>query len=145
MRQPFFDVDSGELLVRGLPGVDSTLVIGPNELIAVTEQTAQRVALDTLEPRSTLARATGGSWALDVSLDGRTLLNVGWNNRLTLYDLTRDIVLGEPIDTSGAGVAAVTSPPTARRWSRRCPMASCSGISFPNTRRSPRARWSAVS
>ena len=41
---------------------------------------------------------------MDVSLDGRTLLNVGWNNRLTLYDLTRDIVLGEPIDTSGAGV-----------------------------------------
>ena len=99
-----FDVDSGELLVRGLPGVDSTLVIGPNELIAVTEQTAQRVALDTLQPRSTLARATGGSWALDVSLDGRTLLNVGWNNRLTLYDLTRDIVLGEPIDAGGAGV-----------------------------------------
>ena len=42
--------------------------------------------------------------ALDVSLDGRTLLNVGWNNRLTLYDLTRDIVLGEPIDTGGADV-----------------------------------------
>ena len=39
-----------------------------------------------------------------MSLDGRTLLNVGSNNRLTLYDLTRDIVLGEPIDTSGAGV-----------------------------------------
>ena len=39
-----------------------------------------------------------------MSLDGRTLLNVGWNNRLTLYDLTRDIVLGEPIDAGGAGV-----------------------------------------
>ncbi len=99
-----FDIQTGELLVRGLPGVDSTLVIGPDELIAVTGQTAQRVALDTLQPRSSLARATGGSWAMDVSLDGRTLLNVGWNNRLTLYDLTRDIVLGEPIAPGDAGV-----------------------------------------
>ena len=99
-----FDIQTGEMLVSGLPDVDSTLVIGTDELIAVTEQTAQRVALDTLQPRSTLARATGGSWALDVSLDRRTLLNVGLNNRLTLYDLTRDIVLGEPIDTSGGGV-----------------------------------------
>ena len=99
-----FDIQTGELLVRGLSGVDSTLVVGPNELIAIAGETAQRVALDTLEPRSSLARATGGSRALDVSLDGRTLLNVGSNNRLTLYDLTRDIVLGEPIDTGGAGV-----------------------------------------
>lgn len=99
-----FDIQTGELLVKGLRGVDSTLVIGPDELIAVTGQTAQRVALDTLEPLSSLARATGGSWAMDVSLDGRTLLNVGWNNRLTLYDLTRDIVLGEPIVPGDAGV-----------------------------------------
>ena len=41
---------------------------------------------------------------MDVSLDGRTLLNVGRNNRLTLYDLTRDIVLGEPIVSGIVGV-----------------------------------------
>ena len=99
-----FDVATGELLARGLQGVDETLVIGPDELIAITDETAQRVELDTLQPRSSLARATGGSQALDVSLDGRTLLNVGWNNRLTLYDLTRDIVIGGPIDASGADV-----------------------------------------
>ena len=99
-----FDIQSGELLVRGLLGVDETLVIGPDELIAITDETAQRVALDTLEPLSSLPRATGGSQAIDKSIDGRTLLNVGWNNRLTLYDLTRDIVLGEPLDTSDAGV-----------------------------------------
>ncbi|WP_457098779.1 nSTAND1 domain-containing NTPase [Microbacterium sp. P5_E9] len=99
-----FDVLTGEPLVSGLSGVDETLVVGPDELIAVTAQTVQRVALETLRPRSSLARSTGGSQALDVSLDGRTLLNVGWNNRLTLYDLTRDIVLGEPVDASGTVV-----------------------------------------
>lgn len=92
-----FDLSTGDLVARGLPGVDETLVIGQDELIAVTAETVQRVALGTLEPTSSLARATGGSRAMDLSLDGRTLLNVGWNGRLTLYDLTRDIVLGEPI------------------------------------------------
>jgi DNA-binding SARP family transcriptional activator len=99
-----FDLQTGDLVVRGLLGVDETLVIGQDELIAVTDETVQRVALDTLEPRSSLPRATGGSQAMDVSADGRTLLNVGWNNRLTLYDLTRDIVLGEPIAAETIGI-----------------------------------------
>jgi DNA-binding SARP family transcriptional activator len=99
-----FDLQTGDLVVRGLVGVDETLIIGQNELVAVTDETVQRVALDTLEPRSSLPRATGGSQAMDVSLDGRTLLIVGHNNRLTLYDLTRDIVLGGPIVSGLVGV-----------------------------------------
>lgn len=99
-----FDIRTGALLVRGLPGVDETLVIAPDELIAVTDETVQRVALDTLEPRASLARATGGSQAMDISRDGRTLLNVGWNNRLTLYDLSRGILLAEPIPTENPEV-----------------------------------------
>ena len=41
---------------------------------------------------------------MDISRDGRTLLNVGWNNRLTLYDLSRGILLAEPIPTENPEV-----------------------------------------
>ena len=97
-------------------GVDETLVIGPDELIAVTDETAQRVALDTLEPRSSLPRATGGSQALDVSLDGRTLLNVGLEQPAdALRPHSRHRRSGRRSTRAARACAADTSPPTARR------------------------------
>lgn len=92
-----FRLADGELLVRGLPQRDRTLITGDDQIIAVANETAQRVDIDTLRPTSTLPRAEGASQALTESLDGRTLLNVGFDNRLRLYDLTLDIALGDAI------------------------------------------------
>ena len=56
-----FDVRSGELLVRGLPGVDSTLVIGPNELIAVTERDGCSASRSTPSSRGRASPARRGA------------------------------------------------------------------------------------
>lgn len=93
-----FRIADGELLVRGLHRRDAALISTADDIIAVSDKTAQRIDMTTLEPVSTLSRADGGSRMLTESLDGRTLLNVGWDDSLRLYDLTRDIPLGDAID-----------------------------------------------
>ena len=93
-----FDIATGELLVRGLRDLHSSHAIDGDQLIGVARDYARRYDIHTLEPISALARAIGGSQLLSVSTDGRTLLNVGYNNALTIYDLTADIALGTPLD-----------------------------------------------
>ncbi|MGL4257739.1 MAG: hypothetical protein ACRCSL_15505, partial [Microbacterium sp.] len=96
-----FDLQTGEEIVRGLPDRDQTLIVGPDELIAVGTEVAERVELSTLEPRGNVSRSAGGSRLVMASLDHRTMLNVGQSNSLTLYDLASNVVLGDPIDTDG--------------------------------------------
>jgi WD40 repeat protein len=98
-----FDIATGKLLVRGLDGLDSSLVINEDELIGITNDTVRRYDIRTLEPVSALAKSVGGGALLALSSDGRTLLNVGFNNSLTLYDLTTDIALAGPIDSAVDG------------------------------------------
>ncbi|HEX5730987.1 hypothetical protein, partial [Microbacterium sp.] len=93
-----FDIASGELLVRGLRDLHFSHAVDGDQLIGVARNYARRYDIHTLEPISALARAIGGSQLLSVSNDGRTLLNVGFNNALTLYDLTADIALATPVD-----------------------------------------------
>lgn len=106
-----FDVATGERLGDGLVGRDGSLALSDEQFIAVSNETVQRIDLDTLQPLGNLPRAAGGSRALSMSPDGRTLLNVGWNDRVTLYDLTRDVVLGDPIqaDSGDEALAATLS------------------------------------
>lgn len=104
-----FDVATGERLGEGLIGHDGSIALSDEQFITVSNETVQRIDLDTLEPLGSLPRAAGGSRVLSVSPDGRTLLNVGWNHRVTLYDLTRDVVLGDPLQTeSGDDAIAAT-------------------------------------
>jgi hypothetical protein len=99
-----FDISTGRLLVRGLYDLDSSHTLDGDQLIGVAADYARRYDIHTLEPISALARAIGGSQLTSVSTDGRTLLNVGFNNALTLYDLTADIALATPLDSDAPGV-----------------------------------------
>ena len=83
-----FDISTGEILVRGLPGLENSHVLKRTSWSGSQRTSRARYDLDTFKPVSTLARATGGSKSISVSADGRTLLNVGFNHSLTLYDLT---------------------------------------------------------
>lgn len=99
-----FDIATGRLLVRGLHDLDSSHALGSDQVIGVAADYARRYDIHTLKPISALARAIGGSQLTSVSMDGRTLLNVGFNNALTLYDLTADIALATPVDSDAPGV-----------------------------------------
>ena len=92
-----FDLRTGENVGRGLYGVGYTHALAGDQFIGVAAEYARRYDIRTLEPVSTLARAVGGGMLVSVSADGRTLLNVGFNNALTLYDLTADIALATPL------------------------------------------------
>ena len=94
-----FDIATGELLVRGLDGLDSAVPLDGDQMIVVANDYARRYDIRTLQPISALARAVGGGIWTSASADGRTLLNVGANNALTLYDLTADIALASPVDS----------------------------------------------
>ena len=93
-----FRISDGALLARGLPARERTLITSSGAIIAVGGESLERVDPSTFEPRSTLAQADGGSQLLMASLDDRTLLSVGYDNRVRLYDLTLDIPLGDAID-----------------------------------------------
>ena len=97
-----FDLRTGENLARGLYGIDHTRALEGGQFIGVAAENARRYDIRTLEPVSTLARALGGGMLTSASADGRTLLNVGFNNALTLYDLTADIALGPPLYSPAA-------------------------------------------
>jgi WD40 repeat protein len=95
-----FDIATGELLRDGLYGLEGIRVIDGDRFIGVTEDFARIYDIRTLKPLSALARAPGGGALNSLSSDGRTLLNVGYNNALTLYDLTAKIALAGPIDSA---------------------------------------------
>ncbi|WP_344063637.1 BTAD domain-containing putative transcriptional regulator [Microbacterium pumilum] len=92
-----FDIANGALLVGGLRGLEASQVLDNDLVIGVSESQARLYDITTLKPISSLARAIGGGQKISVSADGRTLLNVGWNNALTLYDLTTGVALGSPL------------------------------------------------
>lgn len=93
-----FDISTGDLIARGLFGLEGSLAVDDDRLVGIGEDYARIYDIRTLEPLSALARAAGGGNRISVSLDGRTLLNIGYNNTLTLYDLSTEAVLGRPID-----------------------------------------------
>jgi hypothetical protein len=93
-----FEIATGELLARGLYDLQTTTALDSEQLIGI-EEYARLYDFRTLKPVSALAKAVGGSASVSLSSDGRTLLNVGFNNALTLYDLTAGIALAGPIDS----------------------------------------------
>lgn len=95
-----FRLSNGKLLARGLLDHDRTILLSDGDLISVTSRGIFRVDAATLEPVSTLSRSSASSDLLMASADGRTLLNVSFDNRLQLFDLTRDIPLGDAIDVT---------------------------------------------
>lgn len=101
-----FDIATGELLARGLFDLELSRALDGEQLVGITDY-VRRYDLRTLDPVSALTRAVGGGSLMSLSSDGRTLLNVGYNNALTLYDLTADIALARPIDS---GVDATRLP-----------------------------------
>lgn len=92
-----FDLASGAMLLGGLTDIESSQVVSDEQFVGVSESEAHLYDLATLEPTAALPRAIGGGQWTSVSLDGKTLLNVGWNNAITLYDLTTDIALASPL------------------------------------------------
>lgn len=90
-----FRLEDGELLAGGLHGREQVIFTGLGEIVAGTDARMERIDPETFEVISTFPRAEGGNRLLVASSDGRTLLNVGWDNRVRLYDLTRDIPLGD--------------------------------------------------
>jgi hypothetical protein len=99
-----FEIATGDLVARGLFGLEGSLAVDNGRLIGVAEDHARLYDLGTLEPLVALARAGGGGNRISVSADGRTLLNVGYNNTLTLYDLTAYIALAGPVDASADAI-----------------------------------------
>ncbi|MGU3646755.1 BTAD domain-containing putative transcriptional regulator [Microbacterium sp. C23T] len=93
-----FDIATGDLIARGLFGLEGSLAVDDDRMVGVAEDDARIYDLRTLEPVVALARAAGGGNRIAVSMDGRTLLNVGYNNTLTLYDLPGNIALAGPVD-----------------------------------------------
>ena len=102
-----FDISTGEGLVRGLFGLEGSLAVDDDHVVGIGEDHARIYDIRSLKPISALARAGGGGNRISVSEDGRTLLNVGYNNTLTLYDLTANTALGSPLD----GAADATRVP----------------------------------
>ena len=94
-----FDITTGALLVRGLFGLDLSLAIDDDQVVGIANHSARRYDIRTLEPTSALARAVGAGFYTSASADGRTFLNVGANNAITLYDLTAGIPLASPLDS----------------------------------------------
>lgn len=92
-----FRLGDGELLVRGLHDGEHLVYNGPQEIIAATDQRMERIDPETFEVTSTFPRPEGGNRHLSVSRDGRTLLSVGWDNQVRLYDLPRGIPLGDAL------------------------------------------------
>lgn len=92
-----FDLASGAMLAGGLTDIESSQVVDDEYFVGVSESEVHLYDLATLDPVSALPRAIGGGQWTSVSLDGRTLLNVGWNNAITLYDLTAGIALASPL------------------------------------------------
>lgn len=99
-----FDISTGDLLVRGLHGLEQSHALDSDQVIGIEAENARRYDIRTLEPISSLARAIGGSQLISASSDGRTLLSVGFNNALTLYDLRADVALAAPLDSDAPGV-----------------------------------------
>lgn len=99
-----FDIPTGDLLVRGLYGLEQSHALDSDQVIGIEAENARRYDIRTLEPVSSLARAVGGSQLISASTDGRTLLSVGFNNALTLYDLRADVALAAPLDSDAPGV-----------------------------------------
>ena len=93
-----FDIATGDLVARGLFGLEGSLIVDDDRVVGVAEDDARIYDLRTLEPVAALARAAGGGNRIAVSIDGRTLLIVGYNNTLTLYDLAGNIALAGPVD-----------------------------------------------
>ncbi|WP_345802931.1 BTAD domain-containing putative transcriptional regulator [Microbacterium sp. AZCO] len=93
-----FRLADGHLLSQGIPGRNTSLVTDAGTIIAVGDESIERVDPNSLQPISTLAQSDGGSVYLTDSLDERTLLNSAGNNRVRLYDLAADIPLGDAID-----------------------------------------------
>ncbi len=92
-----FDIATGVLHARGLHNLEASHVVDDDRMVGISESEAHLYDIATLKPISTLPRAIGGGQRISVSADGRTLLNVGWNNALTLYDLTAEVALGTPL------------------------------------------------
>ncbi|MET0735919.1 MAG: BTAD domain-containing putative transcriptional regulator [Microbacterium sp.] len=92
-----FDITSGEMLTGGLYGLEASHVVDGHLMLGVSESRAYLYDITSLNPLSSLPRGIGGGQRISVSADGRTLLNVGWNNALTLYDLTSGIALASPL------------------------------------------------
>ncbi|MFB7891406.1 BTAD domain-containing putative transcriptional regulator [Microbacterium sp. NPDC056044] len=93
-----FEIATGALIARGLFGLEGSLALDDDRVIGVAEDYARAYDIRTLEPIAALARAAGGGNRIGVSGDGRTLLNVGYNNTLTLYDVAGNIALASPVD-----------------------------------------------
>ncbi len=93
-----FEISTGQILARGLFGLEGSLAVDDDRVAGIAEDYARMYDIRTLEPVSALARAAGGGNRITVSMDGRTLLNVGYNNTLTLYDLTANTALASPVD-----------------------------------------------
>ncbi|HKP08038.1 MAG TPA: BTAD domain-containing putative transcriptional regulator [Microbacterium sp.] len=98
-----FDIATGDLVVDGLFGLEGSLALDREQIVGVAADYARRYDIRTLAPTTVLARAIGGSQLLSAGTDGVTLLNVGFNNVLTLYDLTADIALATPVDSDAPG------------------------------------------
>jgi WD40 repeat protein len=92
-----FEISSGDIVARGLFGLEGSLAVDADRVVGIGEDYARIYDMHTLEPISTLARAAGGGNRITASADGRTLLNVGYNNTLALYDLEASIALAGPL------------------------------------------------
>ena len=110
-----FDTSDGSILAQGLYGLDGTAFLPSGDIVGASNDRLVLVDGSTLEQLARLSRPAGGSRGLSVSADGRTLLNEGWNNRVTLYDLGYSIKLGDTISAaSNTGTRDVYLSPDAR-------------------------------
>jgi hypothetical protein len=94
-----FDVATGKLEARGLFDLHRSRVLDGEQLVGIDEY-VRRYDIRTLEPVSALSKSVAGGASISLSSDARTLLSVGFNNSLTLYDLTADIALAGPINSA---------------------------------------------
>jgi len=94
-----FDIATGKLQARGLFDLHRSRVLDDEQLVGIDEY-VRRYDIRTLEPVSALAKSVAGGASTSLSSDGRTLLGVGFNNSLTLYDMTADIALAGPINSA---------------------------------------------
>lgn len=107
-----FDSSDGSILSQGLYDLPGTAFLPSGTIVAASTDRLALVDGSTLEQLERLPRPAGGSRGISVSADGRTLLNEGSNNRITLYDLGDSIKLGDTINAAtSTGIREVRLSP----------------------------------
>lgn len=91
------ELATGTVIVSEPIDADSSVWAPSGELLTAIDDRLEERDPDTLASVRSLSKPSGGSRTLSAASDGHTVLNTGFTNRMTLFDLATGTRLGDPI------------------------------------------------